>query len=75
MKNKQPFKLSDEKITEFDISEVVYENGQERFEVLLKLKGIKTEITLTYKDLENMLSEIEKCENDEDYYFENYISE
>ena len=52
MKNKQQFKLSDETIKKFDISEVTYENGQESFDVLLKVKGIKSD--------EDMINNISK---------------
>jgi len=74
MKNKQPFKLSDETITEFDISEVVYENGQESIEVLLRVKRY-SDIVLTKQDLQNLLSEIEKCEDNADYLFDIYVNE
>lgn len=73
MKNKQPLKLSDEVIEKFDISEVVYENGKESMEVILMVKRY-SDIVLTKEDLQNLLSEIWKCENSADYHLDNYIN-
>jgi hypothetical protein len=79
MKNK--FKMEDDSIIGFYISELKAvheisstENSVEAF-IEVKNNSSNVDVMLTKKDLQHLLSEIEKCEKDKDYYFETYISE